>query len=96
MDSVCKGSIEVKNKELAHTCKMMVSHDYKERFKAEFIQLRNRLNGLTNMLAKWDRAELDFNPTCPRDLYDVQVAAMTSYLIVLRTRAKIENISIED
>lgn len=96
MESFCKESIEVKNEELASTCKMMVSHDYKERFKAEVIQLRNRLNGLTNMLAKWDKGELDFTPTCPRELYDVQVDAMTSYLITLTNRARIEDISIDD
>ena len=48
-----KANAEVKNKELAETCKMMVSSDYKERFKAEYVQIKNRYNGLESMIQKW-------------------------------------------
>lgn len=49
---------------------MMNSEDYKERFKAEYYQVVIRVNGLKNMLDKWDRGELDFTPTCPREIYN--------------------------
>lgn len=39
---------------LSETVEMMNSADYKERFKAEYLQLKIRANGLKNMLDKWD------------------------------------------
>lgn len=79
---------------LKDTIEMMVSEDYKERFKAEYLQLALRLGGLKAMLAKWDNGELNFSPTCPRDIYDEQVEAMESYLKILTKRAEIEKISL--
>ena len=72
----------------------MVSSDYKRRFIAEFIQLKNHYEGLKAMLRKWDFDELNFTPTCPRDTYDVQFAAMQRYLGILEVRANMENIDI--
>lgn len=86
----------IKNEELAKTCKGMVSPDYKERFKAEYIQLKNRLEGLQRMLNAWDNSKLNFQPTCPRDLYTVQESAMRMYLDVLKQRAAIENVELDD
>lgn len=86
----------IKNEELAKTCKGMVSSDYKERFKAEYIQLKNRLEGLQRMLNAWDNGKLNFQPTCPRDLYNVQESAMTMYLDVLKRRAIIEDVKLDD
>ena len=37
---------------LSDTVEMMNSTDYKERFKAEYYQLKTRICGLENMLAK--------------------------------------------
>lgn len=74
---------------------LMVSTDYKERFKAEYIQLKTRLVGLKTMLHNWDNDKLSFTPTCPRSTYDLQIEAMTKYLAVLEARAKIEDIELE-
>ena len=87
---------EIKNKELAQTAELMVSSDYKQRFKAEYIQLKNRYEGLKAMIRKWDNDELNFTPTCPREIYDVQLAAMQRYLGVLEERAEMENVDIYD
>ena len=73
---------------------LMVSTDYKDRFKAEYIQLKTRLKGLKTMLHNWDNGKLSFMPTCPRSTYDVQVEAMTKYLAILEARAKIEDINL--
>lgn len=35
---------------LNETAQMMVSEDYKERFRAEYLQLKIRMCGLSNML----------------------------------------------
>ena len=88
----------IKNEELVKTCKGMVSSDYKERFKAEYIQLKNRLEGLQRMrmFNAWDNGKLNFQPTCPRDLYDVQESVMTMYLDVLKRRAIIEDVKLDD
>lgn len=86
----------IKNEELAKTCEGMVSPDYKERFKAEYIQLYNRLHGLKRMLESWDKGTLNFTPTCPRDLYDKQVSGMVTYLNVLAKRARMEGVDISD
>ena len=41
-----------KNPELAATAEGMVSSDYKERFIAEFVQVKNRYYGLKTMIDK--------------------------------------------
>lgn len=91
-----KHNFVIKNEVLAKTCSMMVSPDYKERFKAEYIQIYNRLHGLKRMLESWDKGTLNFTPTCPRDLYDKQVSGMVTYLNVLAKRAKMEGVDISD
>lgn len=78
--------------ELKDTVELMQSEDYKERFKAEYWQLRIRFEKLKAMLEKWDKGELEFTPTCPRSLYDTQVEAMNAYLICLEARAAMEHV----
>ena len=80
--------------DLKDTINLMTSDDYKERFKAEYYQLEIRLDKLTSMLERWDKGELNFTPTCPRELYNQQVCGMVEYLNALRTRAEIEHIEL--
>lgn len=80
--------------ELRDTIEMMNSEDYKERFKAEYCQVAIRVNGLKNMLDKWDRGELDFTPTCPREIYNDQMEYMVNYMTVLADRAVMEGIEL--
>lgn len=49
--------------ELADTAEMMMSKDYKERFRAEYCQVVIRYQKLKAMLEKWDNGELNFTPT---------------------------------
>jgi hypothetical protein len=88
-----KNNYTIKNEELAKTCEQMVSPDYKERFKAEYLQLKNRLNGLKRMLDAWDKGTLPFTPTCPRNVYDEQIKGMELYLNVLTVRAAMEHVT---
>lgn len=74
------------------TSEMMNSKNYKDRFIAEYFQVKIRLDKLKQMLKKWDEDSLDFFPSCPRSTYDMQVEAMTYYKNVLEARAKMENI----
>lgn len=80
--------------ELKDTITMMQSDDYKERFKAEYYQTVIRYEKLDNMLQKWDNGELNFEPTCPRSTYNIQIKAMTDYIAVLEARAVMEGIKL--
>lgn len=82
--------------ELRDTAEMMQSDDYKMRFQAEYLQVYFRLGKLKTMLNKWDHGRLEFEPTCPRSTYDMQVKAMQNYMAVLEARAAIEGIKLHD
>ena len=81
--------------ELKETVKMMSSSDYKERFKAEYYHVVIRYQKLKTMLQKWDNGELNFNPTCPRSTYNMQIKAMTDYIAVLEARAVMEGVELD-
>lgn len=81
---------------LNETVEMMCSDDYKERFKAEYVQLVIRYYGLCNMLEKWSKGTLSFTPTCPRSTYNMQVKAMADYIAILEARAVMENVELGD
>lgn len=80
--------------ELKDTVALMTSADYKERFKAEYYQLKNRRDKLKAMVDKWDRGELEFTPTCSRETYGFQLYVMDGYIDVLRMRAKAEGVEV--
>lgn len=79
---------------LQRTAKLMTSTDYKERFQAERTQVSLRLYGLRIMLGDWTYGQLDFEPKCPRELYERQEKAMQEYLDVLEERAQLEGIDL--
>ena len=85
---------ENKQMELKDTITMMTSAGYKERFKAEYYQVKIRYEKLLAMIDKWEKGELTFTPTCPRETYNFQLRAMKEYLDILVIRAKIENIDL--
>lgn len=80
--------------ELKDTIALMTSGDYKERFKAEYWQVRDRFLKLTVMLNKWDAGTLGFTPSCPRSIYDVQLRAMKDYCAILELRAVAEGVKL--
>ena len=91
-----KHNFVIKNKELAKTCDGMVSPDYKERFKAEYVQLKNRIEDLKRIIEAWDDGKLTFTPSCSRDLLVDQCTGIELYLKVLKLRAAIEKIELDD
>lgn len=82
------------NMKLSDTVAMMESANYKERFKAEYYQLKIRYEKLKDMLTKWDFGTLSFKPTCPRSTYSYQKETMANYLAILEARAVMENIEL--
>ena len=80
--------------ELKDTVPMMISDDYKERFVAEYEQLKIRYNKLYAVLEKYAADKLDFKPTCPIEILYEQLDHMEAYLNILKIRAKYEDIEL--
>lgn len=81
--------------ELKDTIELMNSSDYKERFKAEYLQAKIRYDKLDKMLIKYEAGTLNFTPSCSLELLKEQKKYMGNYIRILRIRAEIENIDLE-
>lgn len=79
---------------LQDTVDLMLGADFKDRFRAEYYQLENRIAGLERMLKGYREGTLDFTPNCSYDLLHTQLVYMKCYMNVLEERAKIENIEL--
>lgn len=88
-------ALRVNTQELLDTVSLMTSDDYKERFKAEYLQTKIRRDKLQIMIKKWDEGTLEFKPKCPRDVLIYQLGTMNAYLDALIMRADIEMIDID-
>lgn len=80
--------------ELKDTIELMKSEDYKDRFKAEYFQVRVRLDKLCTMYSHMKNGTLDFEPTCPIEIYTKQLDAMAQYIDILEKRAELEGINL--
>lgn len=80
--------------ELERLIELMKSEDYKDRFRAEFYQLEDRIDKLANMLEKYKAGTLNFTPSCSYELLSYQLQTMNAYKRVLEERAEIEGIEI--
>ena len=81
--------------ELKETVELMKSSDYKERFKAEYLQVKIRYEKLRKMLVKLDAGTLDFTPKCTKVLLLEQKRYMSEYIRCLEVRAEVEGIELE-
>ena len=80
--------------ELKDTVELMNSENYKERFKAEYLQTKIRYDKLDAMTVKYEAGTLNFTPSCPLELLKEQKKYMGNYIRTLRIRAEIENIDL--
>lgn len=80
--------------ELKDTVEMMNSADYKDRFKAEYYQVKTRYDKLHKMTVKYKAGTLDFKPSCSLELLLEQKKYMGQYLNCLEVRAEIEGIEL--
>jgi len=80
--------------ELERLIELMKSEDYKDRFRAEYYQLEDRIDKLANMLEKYKAGTLNFTPSCSYELLSYQLQTMNAYKRVLEERAEIEGIEI--
>ena len=82
------------NENFKKSAELMLSPNYKMRFIAEHMQLKERCESLKTMLDKYIAGTLDYVPSCSIIMLSGQLAYMESYLNVLEERAKIEGISL--
>lgn len=94
-DDTCdKNAVSVAADPLLCTVDLMASSDYKDRFKAEYRQVKIRYDRLHTMCNKYEAGTLDFEPTCSLELLKEQKVAMGQYLHCLEVRAEIEGITL--
>lgn len=80
--------------ELKDTVELMNSKDYKERFKAEYLQAKIRYDKLDAMTVKYEAGTLNFTPSCPLELLKEQKKYMGNYIRTIKIRAEIEKIDL--
>ncbi len=83
-----------KPKNLEDTVDLMSSEDYKDRFRAEYYQVKLRHKKLSDMITKYAQDKLDFEPDSSLELLQDQLNAMYHYMFVLEIRAKVEKIKL--
>lgn len=81
--------------DLKDTTEIMLSDDYKDRFRAEYLQTKIRYEKLHKMVVKYEAGTLNFKPTCSLELLKAQKKAMGEYLYCLELRAEIEHIDLD-
>lgn len=81
--------------ELKDTVKLMQSSNYIDRFKAEYYQLKIRIEKLKAICDKAKRHELDFELNSPLIFLTAQYNAMNDYLRILKRRAEEEEIDLD-
>lgn len=79
---------------LCDTVEPMLSDDYKERFRAEYMQTKYRYDRLHDMVVRYEAGTLNFKPTCSIELLKQQKSAMGQYLYSLEVRAQVEHIQL--
>ena len=85
--------------ELKDTVDLMLSGDYKERFIAEYEQLKYRVNRLDKICAQIEAGEIrmsaaSFKNDTPVWMLRNQLDAMKNYLHILEVRSFIEDVNI--
>lgn len=85
----------VNNMELKDTIEMMQSSDFKERFIAEYQQVKIRYDKLDEMTVKYEAGTLPFTPNCSLELLKEQKKHMGNYIRCLKIRAEIEGINLK-
>lgn len=80
---------------LKDTIDLMLSEDYKKRFKAEYYQLKIRRDKLAKTCEDFMEYKLTFTPACDMHILFAQVAIMDSYIALLEHRAKCEHIDLD-
>ena len=82
--------------EIKDTIQLMNSNDYKQRFIAEYVQVKIRYDKLDKLTVKYEAGTLDFTPKCSLELLKDKKKFMGNYIRTLKIRAEIENIDLPE
>lgn len=80
--------------ELKDTVELMTSADWKDRFKAEYLQAKIRYTKLHALIVKREVGKCDFNTPIPLESWKTQAAHMGLYLFELEKQAAIHGIDL--
>ena len=80
--------------QLVDTVELMLSNDYKDRFKGEYFQVKERYERLRKMVVRYQAGTLNFEPKCDLELLKSQLSAMRDYIYILEVRAQIEGVEL--
>lgn len=80
--------------ELKDTVDLMLSDNYRDRFRAEYWQLRIRKEKLEKLIDDYNNGRLMIQLSCDIDIHRIQLRRMKKYLAILENRAKIEEIEL--
>ena len=80
--------------ELKDTVELMLSDDWKDRFKAEYLQTRIRYEKLHKLFIKRSVGKLDFGTPIPIESWMTQAHHMGNYLYELEKQAAIHGIEL--
>lgn len=69
---------------------------YKKRFISEYYELSDRIEKLGRLIHQYRNSTISFELSCPIELLESQYISMMSYKYVLKQRAEIEGIEVED
>lgn len=69
-------------------------NEWQKRFVKEYHELRGRSAKLDEMIQRYEKGQLEFEPKCPIDLLKRQRSIMWEYLSTLEQRARIEEVKL--
>lgn len=81
-------------KDIGEITELLLSDDYKDRFKGEYWLVATKYEKLKKLINDYTNDRLDFEPTCPSNKLLEQAACMRGYWECLRERAEIEGIEL--
>lgn len=70
--------------------------DYQKRMVEEYNELKERADKLNTLLGKERNGLLDFELSCPLELLNAQYNTMRAYQAILKRRARIEGVPLND
>ena len=80
--------------ELKDTVELMTSADWKDRFVAEYLQVRIRYNKLHDLIVKREVGKCDFNTPISLESWKAQAQHMGLYLFELEKQAVLHGIEL--
>lgn len=69
-------------------------NEWQKRFVKEYHELRGRFTKLDEMIQRYEKGQLEFEPKCPIELLKRQRSVMWEYLSILEQRARIEEVKL--